>query len=117
MGPIRASPAYAEVLLRKTELLSDVEAFSTDYTESNPKLLDARFELVALDREMERLFAVKPSETAKLTLALGKLMVRKVAIATDLNRLTRSYNKDHPEVKRAAKKLDIFESAVKDILR
>ncbi|HEX3102414.1 MAG TPA: hypothetical protein VHQ01_11505 [Pyrinomonadaceae bacterium] len=114
---IRSSPAYAEVLLRKTELQSDVEAFSADYTESNPKLLDTRFELGLIDREMERLFAVKPSESSKLTLALGKLMVRKAAIATDLNRLTRSYNKDHPEVKRAAKKLDIFEVAVKDILR
>src|SRR5258708_7413835 len=67
--------------------------------------------------QIQRLFAVKPSETIKLTLALGKLMVRKAAIATDLNRLTRSYSKDHPEVKRAAKKLEIFESAVKDILR
>jgi len=116
-GSIRSSPAYAEILLRKTELQADLEAYSADYTETNPKLLDTRFELSSLDREMERLFAVRPSETSKLTLALGKLMVRKAAIATDLNRLSRSYSKEHPEVKRTAKKVDIFESAIKEILR
>lgn len=116
-GPIRSSPAYAEILLRKTELKADLEAFAADYTEANPKLLDIRFELSSLDRDMERLFAIRPSETSKLTLALGKLIVRKAAIATDLNRLSRSYNKDHPEVKRAAKKVEIFESAIREVLR
>lgn len=116
-GAIRSSPAYAEILLRKVELQADAEVFLADYTETNPKLLDVRFELNALEREMERLFAVRTTETSKLTLALGKLMVRKAAIATDLNRLSRSYSKDHPEVKRAAKKVEIFESAIKEILR
>ena len=116
-GTIRSSPAYAEVLLRKTELQAELEAYAADYTEANPKLLDIRYELGLLDREMERLFAVRPLETSKLTLALGKLIVRKAAIATDLNRLSRSYNKDHPEVKRTAKKVDIFEAAIKEILR
>ena len=116
-GAVRSSPAYAEILLRKTELQADLEIYSADYTETNPKLLDIRFELEALDREMERLFAVKPAGTSKLTLALGKLMVRKTAIATELNRLNRSYSKDHPEVKRTAKKVEIFESAIKEILR
>ena len=116
-GYVRSSPAYAEVLLRKTELQADLEAFSADYTETNPKLLDIRFELGSLDKETERIFAVRPTEASKLTLALGKLMVRKAAIAAELNRLNRSYSKDHPEVKRAVKKLGIFESAIKEILR
>lgn len=114
---IRFSPAYAEVLLRKTELQADLEAYSMDYTETNPKLLDLRFEVGTIDKEMERLFAVRTADASKLTLALGKLMVRKAAMATELNRLNRSYNKEHPEVKRAAKRLDIFESAIREILR
>ena len=116
-GYVRSSPAYAEVLLRKTELQADLEAYSADCTETNPKLLDMRFELISLDKETERIFAVRPTEASKLTLALGKLMVRKATIAAELNRLSRSYSKDHPEVKRAVKKLGIFESAIKEILR
>ncbi len=116
-GAIHASAAYAEVLLRTTELRADLEAYSVDYTDTNPKLLDLRFELGSLDKETARIFAVRPVEISKLTLALGKLMIRKAAIATELNRLNRSYNKDHPDVKRAAKRLDIFESAINEILR
>ncbi len=116
-GPIRSSAAYAEILLRKTELQADLEAFSADYTESNPKIIDLRFELSSLDKSLEKVFGVKPSETGKLTLALGKLIVRKAALETDLSRLSRSYNKDHPEVKRAKRKVEIFEAAIKEVLR
>src|SRR5580765_1762246 len=59
-GPIRSSAAYSEILLRKTELKADLEALSADYTESNPKIIDLRFEIAALDRSLEKVFGVKP---------------------------------------------------------
>ncbi|MFZ1700293.1 MAG: hypothetical protein WBO10_11100 [Pyrinomonadaceae bacterium] len=115
-GPIRSSPAYAEVLLRKTELQADLEAFIESYTETNPKVVDARFELAALDKSLERVFAVKATETGKLTLALGKLLVRRAALETEFARLRRSYNADHPEVMRAKRRVEIFDVAIKDVL-
>lgn len=115
-GPIRSSPAYSEILLRKTEIQADLEAFTADYTEANPKIADLRFELGALNKELEKVFAVRPTETSKLTLALGKLIVRKAGLETDLNRLSRSYNKDHPEVKRMKRKVEIFDAAIREIL-
>lgn len=116
-GPIRSSPAYSEILLRKTEIQAEIEALVADYTETNPKMLDMRFELAALDRSLERVFGVRPSETGKLTLALGKLIVRKAALETDHARLARTYNKDHPEVKRAKRRVDIFETSIKEVLK
>jgi hypothetical protein len=116
-GPIRSSPAYAEVLLRKTELQADLESFLANYTEENPKIIDLRFELAAINRSLDRIYAVKPTETARLTLALGKLIVKKAALETELNRLSRSYSKDHTEVKRARRRVEIFENAVNDVLR
>lgn len=116
-GPIRSSAAYAEVLLRKTDVLAELEAFSADYTEANPKIIDLRFELSALDKSLEKIFGVKPSETGKLTQALGKLIVRRSALETDLARLSRSYNKDHPEVKRARRKVEIFDAAIREVLQ
>ena len=116
-APVRSSPAYAEVLLRRTELQADLEALLESYTETNPKVVDLRFELAALDNAQTRLFGVRPTETARLTLALGKLLVKRAALETDLTRLSRSYNKDHPEVKRAKRKVEIFDAAVNEILR
>src|SRR5436190_3614462 len=116
-GPIKSSPAYAEVLLRKTELQADLESLIADYTEANPKIIDLRFELAALNKSLERLYAVRPTETGKLTLALGKLLVKKAALDTDLNRLQRSYNKEHQEVRRAKRKVEIFEASINEVLR
>lgn len=116
-GPIRSSAAYAEVLLRKTELVADLEAFLENYTEANPRVLDTRFELAALERSLASIFAVKPTETGKLTLALGKLIVKRAALETEANRLARSYNQDHPELKRAKRRVEIFDNAIKEILR
>jgi uncharacterized protein involved in exopolysaccharide biosynthesis len=116
VSSIRSSPAFAEVLLRKTELRADLESFLADYTEQNPKILDARFELAALDKAIDRLFSVRPSELSKLTLALGKMLVRKAGLEADLLRLGRTYNDDHPEVKRLKRKIEIYETSIKEIL-
>lgn len=116
-GPIRSSPAYSEVLLRKTELQADLEAFLADYTEANPKIIDIRFEIASLDKSLEKIFGVKPSETGKLTLALGKLIVKRASLETEYARLLRTYNADHPEVKRAKRRVEIFDSAIKEVLK
>jgi hypothetical protein len=115
-NPVRFSPAFAEVLLVKTELQSDLESLLVDYTDEYPKIKEARFQLSVIQKDMERLLAVKPAEVPKLTLALGKLMVRKIEIETNLWGLRVKYSDDHPEVKRAKRKLEIFEAAIKDIL-
>ena len=116
VGPIRSSPAYAEVLLRKTELQADLESLLSAYTEENPKIIDIRFEIAALIKDIDRLFAVRPSETGKLTLALGKMIVRKAELETDLTRLLRKYKPDNPEALRLKRKVEIYAAAIKEIL-
>lgn len=117
ISSIKSSPAYAEIILRKSELLADIDAFGADYTEASPKMIELRSELVSLDRSLEKVFAVRPSETGRLTQALGKLIVRKAALDADLNRLSRNYSKEHPEVKRAQRRVDRFDSAIAEILK
>jgi len=116
IGPIRSSSAFAEVSLRKAELEADIESYLADYTEQNPKVIDAREELRFLVGDLDRIFAVRPSEVARLTEALGKMIVRRAALEADVERLMRTYSKDHPNVKRAKRKAAIFESAIREIL-
>jgi hypothetical protein len=112
----KSSPAYAEVLLRRTELESELESLIIDYTEEFPKVKEIRQTLGYLKRESDRLAIVKPADASKLTLALGKLIVRKVELETDVWNLMRTYNEAHPEVKRAKRKVEIYEAAIKEIL-
>ena len=113
---IKSSPAFAEIILRKTEIESELESLLVSYTEEFPKVKELRFEFDSLKKAIERLSAVKPAESSKLTLALGKLMIRKGELETDLWNLRRKYDDNHPEVKRARRKIDIYEAAIKEIL-
>ena len=113
---VTSSPAYAEVLLKKTELQSELESLVIDYTEDYPKVVEIRYSLTVLQKASERMLAVKAAESSKLTLALGKLIVRKIELETDLWSLQKNYKDDHPDVKRAKRKVEIYEAAIKEIL-
>jgi len=113
----KSSPAFAEVLLRKTELLSELESILVEYTEEYPKVKELRFEIGLLQKELDRMLAVNLSESSKLSAALGKLMVRKCELDTDVWNLQKQFNDVHPDVKRARRKAEIFDAAVNEILQ
>ena len=113
---IRASAAYAEVLLRETELKAEVESLLLDYTEDYPKVKEIRTELDLLSSESDRLLAVKPAEAGKLTQALGRLILGKVINQSKLIQLRLQYADEHPGVKRQRKKVEVYEAAIKQIL-
>ena len=115
-GAVKSTPAYAEILLRRTERESELEELLLDYKEEYPKVKELRFEIGSLQKEMNKLTAVYAAASGKLTLALGKLLVRKTEIETDLWNLRQLYNDDHPEVKRARRKVEVYERAIKEIL-
>ncbi len=103
--------------MRRTELLAELDALTASYTETHPKILDLKAELAALDKDTDRVFGVKIAEVGKLTLGLGKLIVRKAALEADLARLSRAYSKEHPDVLRARKRVEIFETAISEVLK
>ena len=111
-----SSPAYAEILLKKTEFQSEVESLVLEYTEEFPKVKELRFMLILMDRDIARLARVKPTDSSKLTLALGKLIVRKIELETDVWNLRRTYKDEHPDVKRAKRRVEIYENAINEIL-
>lgn len=113
---VRSSPAYAELLLRKTELTSELQSLSIEYTDEFPRIKEAKFAIALLERDLTRLATVPPADAGKLTLALGKLMLRRIEIETELGILLKSYKDEHPDVKRLKKKLEVFDAAVKEIL-
>lgn len=113
---VKTSPAYAELLLRKTEREAELEEFAVDYTDEYPKVKEIKFEVNLINQAMERLLAVKAADASKLTLALGKLLVRKTELGTDLYKLHQQYTDERPEVKRLRRKIEIYEKAVKEIL-
>lgn len=112
----KASPAYAELLLRRTERAAQLEELLLDYTEEFPKVKELRYESDLLQKETVKMLAVNAAEASKLTLALGKLLVRKIELEVDLWNLRLQYNDDQADVRRARRKIEVYEKAIREIL-
>lgn len=113
---ITGSAAYAEILLKQADMSAELEALKGQYTDDYPRVGELKFSLEQLKRETDRLAKVKPADSGKLTPALGKLIVRKVDLETELWKLLQIYKDEHPDVKRARRRVEIFEEAIKEIL-
>ena len=113
---VRSSAAFSEVILRRAELEADLESQLMEFTEEYPKVKADRYTLSQLQKQLDVLMATKPADVSKLTLALGKLMVKKAELDTDLWSLQQGLADGHPDVKRAKRKVEIFDKAIKDIL-
>jgi len=116
ISAVKSSPVYAELLLRRTEREAELEEFLLDYTDEFPKVKELKFELELLQKQLDKVSALGASDAPKLSLALGKLLVRKTELEVDVWNMLKQYNADHPEVKRAKRKVEIYEKAVKEIL-
>lgn len=113
---IKSSAAYSEVVLRRAELMADLEGLLVDYQEEYPPIRSLRSELGFLQKEIDRLLGVRTADVGKLSAALGKLMIRKAQSLNEVAKLQRDYTEDHPDVKSAKRKVEVFESAIKEIL-
>ncbi len=114
---LKSSPAYAEILLHKTEQTAELEDLLVEYTEEFPKVQQIRAELALINRETTRILAVNQADAPKLTLALGKLILRKVELELDYMKLQKQYTDEHSDVKQAKRKVEIFEAAIREILQ
>jgi hypothetical protein len=112
----RHSAAFAELRLKKAELEAAAESLAETYTDEFPKLAEMRFAVGAVDREIGRLAAVRNSSPAILSSALGKLMIRKAELETEKWALLRNLASEHPDVKRMNRRIEIFESAIREVL-
>lgn len=113
---VRGSSAYAEVLLKKTEIESELESLSLDYTAEFPRVKELKYSLSILQRDTDKILATKTGDAGRLTQALGKLIGRRVDLETDLWKLVELYKEDHPDVKRAKRRVEIYDRAIKQII-
>lgn len=112
----KATAAYAEVALKRADVEAELESLLVEYTDEFPKVKELKFALTRIDAEGTRLGTIKGADRDRATTALGKLMVRKVEAEIDLWKVQQDYADVHPDVKRAKKKVEIYEKAIKEIL-
>lgn len=113
---IRHSPAFAELILRRAELESTLEELLISYKEDFPKVKETQYELDVIKADLKQISSTSSSQTGKLTLSLGKLLVRRAELATDYWVMKNRFTDTHPNTKKSKRKLEIFEKAIKEII-
>jgi len=112
----KATAAYAEVALRRADIEAELESLLVEYTGEFPKVKELKYALARIDVEGTRLDSIKPADRDRASAALGKLMIRKVEAEVELWKVQGDYADTHPDVRRAKKKVEIYEKAIKEIL-
>jgi len=113
---VRSSAAYAEIMSRRTSLQADLEALLLDYKEEFPRVRMLRREIAILDSAIETLMKLPISANGKMTATLGKLIVKRAELETESAETMERYGEGHPEVRRARKRVEVFDRSIREIL-
>ena len=117
LSAAETTPAYAELVLRKAKVEAELSELSKNLTNQHPSLDTKRFELRAIKREMAKMRAVETSRESKLSGAVGKLILSKVALEVELNDLLVQLKPQHPDVTKKRSELAALQREIENILR
>jgi len=116
-NPIKSSAAYIELTLHKTIINAELVDLLEEYTEEYPRVKELKLEVQYVQAELVNLQELGASLLPRLTESFAKLLLQKIKMQVDLALLRAAHKDDHPDVKRAIRRVDIYEKAIKDVLQ
>jgi hypothetical protein len=102
----KESQAYEMLSIRKAEAEAELRGLRGRYSNRYEGVARKRFEISALEREMDRMAVVEPSRAHALTADHAYLVLRKVALEVELLGLRRQNSPRHPHTARVKSELD-----------
>ncbi len=109
--------AYAEVYAARVEAEADLKVLAMDLTEETVQVREKKLERDLLAREIRWLEALPLVSHDKMTIALGRLLVRKTQAEVSLKMLSENYAEDFPTVKKARTRIGVYNDEVQKLLQ
>ena len=109
--------AYAEVFAQKVEAEAELKVLIIDMTDDAPQVREKKLRRDSLQREIEWLEKLPAASHSKMTLALGKIIVRKVQAEVDQKMLAENYADEHPLIKKARARLAVYKDEIDKLLQ
>lgn len=111
------SAAFAEIYAGKVEAEADLKVLTMDLTEDAAQVREKKLERDLLARAIRWLEALPAASQPKLTMALGRLAVRKAQAEANLKTVSQDYADEHPTVKKARARLAVYNSELEKLLQ
>jgi hypothetical protein len=109
--------AFAEVYAAKVEVETELKVLTMDYADETPQVREKKLERDLLEREIRWLEALPSTAHEKMNFALGRLLVKKTQAEAALKNLLQNYADEHPLVKKARTRIEVYNSEVQKLLQ
>lgn len=114
---LKSSAAYGELIAAQAEAKVDLKILLFDYKEAAPQVVAKQKLIESYKTEIAKLEAMPATIAPKLTLALGRLLVKKIEAEAELNDLIEEYAEEHPSVKKARVRFQVFTEETNKLLQ
>lgn len=114
---VQTTAAFAEVYTQKVEAEIDLKILLFDFTETSSQVIAKTQERDLLDRQLRWLEALPSGSHRKLTLTLGKMLVRKALAEAGVKNLSKSVAEEHQSMKKAKTRLEMYNSEIQKLLQ
>ena len=113
----KTTQAYSMLIQQKVKLQAELEDLLSAYTSDWPKSKGVQFELETLKTEMKKMAEVEESRVIKLTSGYGSLVLRRVALVTEVHMLSEENASDWPRLKQKQRELELLDEEIQTVMR
>lgn len=113
----KTTQAYSMLIQQKVKLQAELENLLSEYGSDWPKSKKLQFELDTLKSEMKKMAEVEESKVIKLTLGYGALVLRRIALASEVHMLSEEQTSDWPPLKQKQRELELLDKEIQKLMR
>jgi len=113
----KTTQAYSMLIQQKVKLQAELETLLSEYTSDWPTSKKVQFELDTLKSEMKKMAEVEESKVIKLTSGFGSLVLRRIALATEVHVLLEAEGSEWPTFKLKQRELELLDKEIQKLMR
>ena len=113
----RTTQAYSMLIQQRVKVQAELENLLNEYGSEWPNSKKLQFELDTLKTEMKKMTEVEESKVIKLTAGYGSLVLRRIALATEVHMLSEEEGSEWPTLKQRQLELELLEKEIQKIMR
>ena len=112
----KTTQAYSMLIQHKVQVQAELEDLLTQYDSNWPRSKRLQFELDTVKSEMKKMAEVEESKVIKLTAGYGSLVIRRIALATEVQMLLEEEGSEWPPLKQRQRELELLDKEIQKVM-
>lgn len=113
----KTTQAYSMLIQHKVKVQAELESLLKEESSEWPFCKQLQFELDTLKSEMKKMAEIDESKVIKLTAGYGSLVLRRIALATEVHTLLEEEGSEWPTYKQKQRELELLDKEIEKIMR